>query len=69
MQAKQTQATEKKVVTPDMKKGKFQKGIGQLKNLGQSFGPFAKKKDAVDYSFDDRASYLLLRVWWGSLCY
>lgn len=58
--ASHTQATEKKVITADMRKGMLSKGIGSLKNLS----PFAKKKEATDYSFDDRASYLLIR---GSL--
>jgi len=71
--AAKTNALEKKQLpentnsTPATSPGKLGFGLGKLKALGSqaaNLSPFAKRKENTDYSFDDRATYLLLK---GSL--
>jgi len=66
--AHNTKALEKREIEPkpEQKTGltssvnKLGSAMG-LSNLGKKLSPFARKKEITDYSYDDRASYLLLR--------
>jgi len=58
--AKNTKGLEKKQLPQQPNKGKLQTAFG-IGGLGKKISAFTKKPQQVDYSFDDRAAYLLLK--------
>jgi len=58
--AKNTKALDKKQLPQQPNKGKIQSALG-IGGLSKKISAFTKKPQQVDYGFDDRAAYLLLK--------